>query len=194
MTNFAEGSAELFVMVEVPKGSRNKYEYDHDLGVIKLDRFLFTSVVYPTDYGFIPATLGADDDPLDALVCVSEPTFPGCHIPVRAVAVLDMSDEKGQDEKIVCVPCNDPNWSAITDLDLLPHQLRAEISHFFTIYKQPEGKPVAVHGWRTREDAGAVIEQARQRFGRRAEQLTRSRSLSRRARVKASSGVAGTTR
>ena len=194
MTNSTDWSGELFVMVEVPKGSRNKYEYDDDRGVIKLDRFLFTSVVYPTDYGFIPETLGADGDPLDALVCVSEPTFPGCHIPVRAVALLDMSDEKGQDEKIVCVPCNDPNWSAITDLDVLPQQLRSEISHFFSIYKQPEGKPVAVHGWRARDDAAAAIEQARQRFGRRAEQLRRSRPWSRRARAKAGSGIAGAAR
>ena len=164
MTNAANQGGDLLVMVEIPRGSRNKYEYDHDLGLIKLDRFLSSSVVYPTDYGFIPETLGADGDPLDALVCVSEPTFPGCHVSVRAVALLDMSDEKGNDEKIVCVPCSDPNWSAITDLDALPEQLRREISHFFSIYKQPEGKPVAVHGWRGRNDAATAIEQARQRF------------------------------
>lgn len=164
MTDSTDERGQLFVVIEIPKGSRNKYEYDHERGAIKLDRFLSSSVVYPTDYGFIPETLGMDGDPLDALVCVSEPTFPGCHIPVRTVALLDMSDEKGRDEKIVCVPCNDPNWSAITGLDVLPGQVRLEISHFFSVYKQPEGKSVAVRGWGGREDATAIIEQARRRF------------------------------
>jgi len=164
MMNSADASGDLLVMVEIPRGSRNKYEYDHDLRAIKLDRFLFSSVVYPTDYGLIPETLGEDGDPLDALICVSEPTFPGCHIPVRVVALLDMSDERGKDEKIVCVPCRDPNWSEITDLDALPEPLRIEISHFFSIYKQPEGKPVSVRGWRGRDDAAAVIERAQRRF------------------------------
>src|ERR1700737_2208435 len=93
----------LHCLVEIPKGSRNKYEYDAELGAIKLDRFLFSSVVYPTDYGFIPETLAPDGDPLDALVCVSEPTFPGCYIPVQAIALLAMSDEQGSDAKILCV-------------------------------------------------------------------------------------------
>ena len=102
---------ELTVVIEIPKGSRNKYEFDHELGGIKLDRFLFSSVVYPTDYGFIPDTLGLDGDPLDVMVCVSEPTFPGCVIPVKPIALFKMRDEKGEDDKIVCVPTHDPGWN-----------------------------------------------------------------------------------
>ena len=156
-------SDQLHVVVEIPKGSRNKYEYDEELGAIKLDRFLFSSVVYPTDYGFFPETLGADGDPLDALVCVSEPTFPGCYIPVKPIALFVMSDEKGPDEKVLCVPCNDPNWNTISELDAGPPPAAVEIGHFFSIYKQPEGKPVDVGGWRPRVDAVAIIEQAQER-------------------------------
>ena len=132
----------LHCLVEIPKGSRNKYEWDEALGGIKLDRFLFSSVVYPTDYGFVTDTLGEDGDPLDAMVCVSEPTFSGCLIAVTAIAVLRMSDDKGQDDKILCVPHEDPNWSGLRELSDLPDQLRTEIEHFFSIYKQPEGKEV----------------------------------------------------
>src|SRR3954454_22245917 len=107
----------VIVRVEIPKGSRNKYEYDDELGAIKLDRFLFSSMVYPTDYGYFPDTLGADGDPLDAMVCVSEATFSGCYIPVKVVAVFCMSDEKGPDEKVLCVPSLDPNWNSIDSLD-----------------------------------------------------------------------------
>ena len=134
------GPEPLNCFVEIPKGSRNKYEWDPELKAIKLDRFLFSSVVYPTDYGFIPQTLAGDGDPLDALVCVSEPTFPGCFIPVKAVAVFRMHDEEGQDDKIVCVPHEDPHWNEMNSLDDLPAQLKTEIEHFFSIYKQPEGK------------------------------------------------------
>src|ERR1700737_2238779 len=125
----------LHCLVEIPKGSRNKYEWDEELKAIKLDRFLFSSVVYPTDYGFIPNTIGEDGDPLDAMVCVSEPTFPGCLIPVKAIALFRMSDDKGQDDKILCVPRQDPNWNGLEELDDMPSQLRDEISHFFSIYK-----------------------------------------------------------
>src|ERR1700738_5003616 len=104
-------------MVEIPKGSRNKYEWDPELKAIKLDRFLFSSVVYPADYGFIPGTLGEDGDPLDAMVCVSEPTFPGCVIHVKPIALLRMRDEKGVDDKILCVPLNDPNWNTLATLE-----------------------------------------------------------------------------
>ena len=110
----------LHCLVEIPKGSRNKYEWDDALGGIKLDRFLFSSVVYPTDYGFVTDTLGEDGDPLDAMVCVSEPTFSGCLIPVTAIAVFRMTDDKGQDDKILCVPHEDPNWSGLRELDDLP--------------------------------------------------------------------------
>ena len=151
------------VLIEIPKGSRNKYEWDEELGAIKLDRFLFSSVVYPTDYGFIPDTCADDGDALDAMVCVTEPTFPGCVIPAHVVALFRMHDDKGQDDKVVCVPSSDPNWNTMETLDDLPGPLRKEIEHFFSIYKQPEGKEVRVEGWFSREDALAEIEAARER-------------------------------
>ena len=154
-------------LIEIPKGSRNKYEYDERLGGIKLDRFLFSSVVFPADYGFIPETLAEDGDALDAMVLVGEPTFPGCVIEVRAIAILRMSDDRGQDDKIICVPYEDPHWSDLEDLDDIPSQLRIEVEHFFSIYKQPEGIDVDVQGFAGCEDARAVIEAARERFSSR---------------------------
>ena len=154
---------DLICLVEIPKGSRNKYEWDDELQAIKLDRFLFSSV-YPTDYGFIPDTLGADGDPLDAMVLVSEPTFPGCVIPVKAIALLRMSDDKGEDDKVVCVPEQDPNWNTFESLEDIPDQLQTEIFHFFSIYKQPEGKDVTVDGWFDRDAALRSIQEARDRF------------------------------
>jgi inorganic pyrophosphatase len=149
--------------VEIPKGSRNKYEWDEELQAIKLDRFLFSSVVYPTDYGFVPDTMGEDGDPLDAMVCVSEPTFPGCMIPVKVIALFRMRDEKGIDDKVVCVPLSDPNWNHMEVLEDLPQPLRDEISHFFAIYKQPQGIHVQVDGWYSKEDALRVIDESRER-------------------------------
>jgi inorganic pyrophosphatase len=154
----------LHCLVEIPKGSRNKYEWDEELQAIKLDRFLFSSVVYPTDYGFIPQTLAEDGDPLDAMVAVSEPTFPGCVIPVKPIALFKMRDDKGVDDKILCVPLMDPNWNAFDELEDLPQPLCDEISHFFSIYKTPEGKVVKVDGWYPREDAIAVIEASHARW------------------------------
>jgi inorganic pyrophosphatase len=154
----------LHCRVEIPKGSRNKYEYDPELDAIKLDRFLFSSVVYPTDYGFIPETLAQDGDALDAMVCVSEPTFPGCLIPVKVIALFKMRDDAGIDDKVVCVPLNDPNWNTMDKLDDLPQALRNEISWFFSIYKQPEGKMVKVDGWFGADDALKSIEQARAKW------------------------------
>ena len=156
-------SERIHCLVEIPKGSRNKYEWDEELGAIKLDRFLFSSVVYPTDYGFIPDTLGEDDDPLDAMVIVTEPTFPGCVIPVQVVAVFRMRDDKGIDDKIVCVPLDDPNQNHMQELEDIPQPLRDEISHFFSIYKQPEGKHVKVDGWYDRQQALKTIAEAKQR-------------------------------
>ncbi|MGI8557136.1 MAG: inorganic diphosphatase [Solirubrobacteraceae bacterium] len=161
--------ARLICLVEIPKGSRNKYEWDPELQAIKLDRFLFSSVVYPTDYGFIPETLGADGDPLDAMVCVSEPTFPGCMIPVKPIALFKMRDDKGEDDKILCVPIDDPNWNTMERLEDLPQSFRDEISHFFSIYKQPEGKVVKVDGWFPLDRALRSIEDARSAW-RRAQQ------------------------
>lgn len=154
----------LTCVVEIPKGSRNKYEYDHESGAIKLDRFLFSSVVYPTDYGFFPDTLGKDGDPLDAMICVSEPTFPGCMIDVKPIALFRMEDEKGIDDKVLCVPCDDPAWNTLDRLEDLPKQLRDEIAHFFSIYKDLERKTVRVDGWYSREDAFEEIEASRMRY------------------------------
>jgi inorganic pyrophosphatase len=153
----------LICLVEIPKGSRNKYEYDHDMDVIKLDRFLFSSMVYPTDYGFIPETLGQDGDPLDAMVLVSEPTFPGCVIEVKAIALFRMEDDKGIDDKVLCVPCQDPAWNTLSSLDDVTDQLRDEIAHFFSVYKDLEQKKVTVDGWYSREDALEEIEASRKR-------------------------------
>jgi inorganic pyrophosphatase len=155
---------DLTAIIEIPKGSRNKYEYDHELGGIKLDRFLFSSVVYPTDYGFFPDTLGLDGDPLDAMVCVSEATFPGCQIAVKAIALFRMEDDKGIDDKVLCVPLSDPGWNRLEQLDDLSDQLRDEIAHFFSIYKDLEQKAVKVDGWYSREDALKEIEESRKRF------------------------------
>jgi inorganic pyrophosphatase len=156
----------LLCVVEIPKGSRNKYEYDPELGGIKLDRFLFSSMVYPTDYGFIPDTLAEDGDPLDAMVAVSEATFPGCIIPVKPIALFKMRDDKGIDDKVLCVPLEDPAWNIFDKLDDLPEQLRDEIAHFFSVYKDLEQKRVTVDGWYQREDAIAVIDQSRERYRR----------------------------
>jgi inorganic pyrophosphatase len=151
-------------VVEIPKGSRNKYEYDHVRDVIKLDRFLFSSVVYPTDYGFIPDTLSLDGDPLDVMVCVSEPTFPGCLIVVKPIALLRMEDDAGLDDKVLAVPLTDPGWNRLQGLDEVPDQLQNEITHFFKVYKQLENKKVEVEGWFSREDAIGEIEASRARF------------------------------
>jgi inorganic pyrophosphatase len=154
----------LHALVEIPKGSRNKYEWDEDLQAIKLDRFLFSSLVYPTDYGMIPKTMAEDGDPLDVMVLVSEPTFPGCVIPVKIIALFRMRDDEGQDDKLVCVPLEDPNWNTMDVLDDIPQQLRDEISHFFSVYKTPEGKVVKVDGWYEREAAIKVLDESRERF------------------------------
>ena len=153
----------LHVRVEIPKGSRNKYEYDEELDAIKLDRYLFSSVVYPTDYGFIPETWALDDDPLDAMVCVTEPTFPGCMIPVKPIALFRMEDDAGVDDKVLCVPLSDPAWNSLENLDDLPENLQQEIEHFFSVYKDLEQKTVKVDGWYSREDGITQIEEARKR-------------------------------
>ena len=155
----------LICIVEIPKGSRNKYEYDPDLGGIKLDRFVSASVVYPTDYGYVPDTLAPDGDPLDVLVCVSEPTFPGCIVPSKVIGLFKMADEKGPDDHVICVPCNDPGWNSLEDIDDLPAQLKAEIGHYFDVYKDlvPD-RHSEVKGWDDREAAIATIERAREEY------------------------------
>jgi len=145
------------VVIEVPKGSRNKYELDHATGVIHLDRVLFSSVHYPTDYGFVPGTTSADGDPLDVLIIVEEPTFPGCRVRIRPIGVLLMRDEKGIDEKILGVPVADPRFDGIKDISDLQEHWLLEIRNFFDTYKLLEGKAVAVEGWQGAKEARALL-------------------------------------
>jgi inorganic pyrophosphatase len=157
------GEDQVVVVVEIPTGSRNKYEFDHELGALVLDRMLFTAMRYPADYGYIEGTLGEDGDALDALVFVGEPTFPGCRIRARPVGLFKMWDEKGSDEKILCVPFRDPMWSHVEDLDDLLPTMRAEVEQFFAVYKDLEGKPTGTEGFGSREDALEIIAAARAR-------------------------------
>ena len=159
---------ESFVcVVEIPKGSRNKYEYDPELGGIKFDRLLMSAATYPTDYGYLRDTLAQDGDPLDALVVLTEPTFPGCLIPVKPIGMFVMADEKGPDDKILCVPLEDPYWNGYEQVSELPELLRDEIEQFFTIYKELENKGVEVGGWRSRDDALAEIAASQRRLHQR---------------------------
>ena len=152
------------VLIEIPKGSRNKYEYDFVLHKIRFDRMLFSSMMYPGDYGFIPESLALDKDPLDVLVLGSEPTFPMCVMEVKAIGVFHMTDEKGPDEKIICVPVSDPIWNLLNDIsDMNPHQVK-EIEHFFQVYKDLEKKKVDVGGWGNAEEALKIYEQCVKRY------------------------------
>ena len=146
-------------VIEIPYGSRNKYEYRPALDAIVRDRVLSTSVRYPTDYGFIPSTRTDDGDPLDILVAAYEPSFPGCVLRARPVGVLDMTDEKGRDFKIFAVPDDDVRFAEVHTLADLPAHVPREVEHFFAIYKQLEAKQVSVHGWDGRERAHALIRQ-----------------------------------
>ena len=153
---------EVEVVIEIPKGTRNKYEMDPDTGVMWLDRMLFTATRYPADYGFVARTQGDDGDPLDALVRLDEPTFPGCHVRARPIGVFIMSDEHGDDAKVLCVPASDPRAESIVELEDIPGYELDEIAHFFAIYKQLEpGKGTVTRGWRSRSDAEAIIEVSR---------------------------------
>lgn len=155
------------VFVEIPKGSRNKYEYDHERHVMRLDRRLFSATVYPADYGFVPDTLGEDGDPLDALVLLDDPTFPGCLVRAHPVGVFWMSDEKGPDAKIISVPVDDARSGRVSDLSDLPPHLLDEIAHFFEVYKMLEpNKESSTRGYEGREAAWREIAAARARVGR----------------------------
>jgi inorganic pyrophosphatase len=146
------------VIIEVPQGSRNKYEMDPATGRIRLDRMLFTSTRYPADYGFIPGTLAEDGDPLDAMVLLSESAFPGIQVSVRPVAVFWMGDEHGPDAKILAVPAHDPRYKQLRDLADIPAHLLAEISHFFDVYKELDpGKGTDARGWEDRDAAEQEI-------------------------------------
>ena len=159
----SEDDYDLVCVVEIPKGTRNKYEYDEVLGGFKFDRLLSSAATYPADYGYLRGTIGLDGDPLDALVCLQEPTFPGCLIPVDAIGMFRMRDEKGGDDKVICVPHHDPYWNHYQDIEELPLLLRQEIDQFFSIYKVLENKEVAVEGWASREEALTEIAAARLR-------------------------------
>ena len=153
--------AEYDVVIEIPRGSRNKYEVDHETGRVYLDRVLFTSFVYPTDYGFFENTLGDDGDPLDVLVLLEYPVFPGVGVKVRPVGVLNMSDEAGGDAKIIAVQYKDPRWQHIQDVDDIPEQTRKEIEHFFARYKDLEpGKFVNIEAWGDAAEAEGLIQKA----------------------------------
>lgn len=157
----------ITVIVEIPKGSRNKYEYDFKRKMVKFDRMLFSAMHYPSDYGFIVDTLAQDGDPLDALVLVWEPTFPGCVIDAKPVGLFKMWDEKGPDEKILCVPILDPLWNYIENLSDVPPHLLKEIEHFFAVYKDLEEKKTGVEGWEDREAAIKIIKDAQERYRRK---------------------------
>ena len=152
------------VLIEIPKGCRNKYEYDKEKKMIKYDRMLFSSMVYPSDYGFFPDTLALDGDPLDAMVLTWEPTFPGCLMEVHLVALFDMEDDKGRDQKILCVPKNDPLWNYIESVDQIPPHLLKVITNFFETYKNLEDKRVKVIGWKDFETAVNVLQEAKSRY------------------------------
>jgi inorganic pyrophosphatase len=158
------------VIIEIPKGSRNKYEMDFRLDRIRLNRTLFTATQYPADYGYVEDTLGRDDDPLDALVLVGSPTFPGCQIRVRAIGMFCMTDEKGPDEKVLCVPAHDPRYDHMQDIADVPMFDRLEITHFFEVYKELEpGKSVDNSHWAGRDATYAEIEASRARAAGTAE-------------------------
>jgi len=153
-------------VVEVPKGSQNKYEYDKTLNVFRLSRTLFSPVHYPGDYGFIPSTLADDGDPLDVLILVDEPSFPGCILTVRPIGLLDMLDQGERDEKVLAVPVDNPRYDGIQSYrDVFPHMLR-EIEHFFRIYKELEGKTVVTRGWRDVTEALRAVEACHRNFQR----------------------------
>jgi len=153
------------VVIEIPKGQRNKYEMDHETGRIRLDRMLFTSTRYPADYGFIEDTLAEDGDPLDALVLLDEPTFPGCLITCRVIGMFRMRDEMGLDDKVLCVPATDPRMAHLKDITDVPAFDRLEIQHFFEVYKEIEpGKSVQGAAWADRAAAEAEVEESRKRF------------------------------
>ena len=144
-------------IVEIPKGSMNKYEYDKKHNMIKLDRVLFSPFHYPGDYGLIPQTLSEDGDPLDALVLVTNPTYPGILIEARPIGLLQMKDDGEMDDKIICVATNDPRYLHTADITDLEDHYRSVIAHFFQVYKELEGKKVEILGWKSAKEAKVVI-------------------------------------
>ena len=157
------------VLIEIPRGSRNKYEYDFDMKRIRFDRMLYSSMMYPADYGFIPETLALDGDPLDVLVWFTEPTFPGCVAEVKPIGVFYMSDDKGDDEKIICVPVSDPIACKMNDLSDVNEHFKKEVEHFFQVYKDLENKKVEVRGCGNLADAEKLIAECTERFNSKAD-------------------------
>ena len=155
---------QLNAIVEIPRGSRNKYELDKKTGLIRFDRLLYSAVHYPADYGFFPRTLAGDDDPLDVLIMVTAPTFPGCLLEVRPIGVFTMRDEKGLDEKILTVPLRDPLYDDYLDLDAVPRHYLREVEHFFSIYKELEGVTTDTMGWQDRADAVRILNASRNTY------------------------------
>ena len=152
------------VVVEVPKGSSNKYEYNRELDIFELDRALYSPMHYPGCYGFMPRTLADDGDPLDVLVLINAPTVPGILVRAKPLGVLDMTDEKGQDQKILATALDDPRYGDRTDLsDISQHRLR-EVEHFFKVYKDLENKEVTVDGWRNVDEAHRIINESMANF------------------------------
>ena len=152
---------EIFVIVEIPEGSQNKYEYDKKLRIFVLDRVLHSPLHYPADYGHVPSTLCEDGDPIDVLVLMTEPTFPGCLVKARPIGVIEMEDEKGIDDKILAVPVDDPRFDHVNDIKDISEHILKEITHFFEMYKALEpGKWVKIKGWYGNEKAKEVIMRA----------------------------------
>jgi len=147
----------LLAVVEIQKGSRNKYEFDHESGLIKLNRVLFSAVHYPTEYGFIPGTLAEDGDEVDIMVLIEEPTFPGCLIEAEPIGMLQLEDEKGRDNKVLAVPLDDPRWNQVRELEQVPEHLLNEIEQFFRTYKMLEGKETRSSGWLARSETVKYI-------------------------------------
>lgn len=162
--NNGEARPPLLVVIEVPKGTQNKYEYDSRSGRMVLNRVLYSPMYYPGEYGFVPETLAEDGDPLDVLVMSSISTFPGCAVPVRVLGALDMIDDKGPDTKILGVVSVDPRFEEVSALVQVPHHFLREVEHFFKVYKDLEGKPCEIRGWRDEAEAWRLIGEARQRF------------------------------
>lgn len=156
---------ELLATIEIQAGSRNKYEVDHETGRVKLDRYLFTSMVYPTDYGYFEDTLGEDGDPLDVLVLLHESVFPGCLVDARPVGVFHMTDEAGGDDKVLAVLGGDPRFDKIQDITDVDQDLLDAIEHFFVHYKDLEpNKFVKGSDWGNREDAERIVNESIERF------------------------------
>lgn len=159
-----EAPKKINVVIEIPKGSHNKYEFDEKIGTIKLDRVLYSSVFYPGDYGFLPETLSPDGDTLDTLLVISEPVFPGCVVPARPIGILYMEDEKGEDAKVISVADVDPMLKEVRTITDIAEHFKKQIAEFFKTYKELEKKEVKVKGWGGKEAAFSYIEKSHQNF------------------------------